>query len=93
MKQNETAKALTACRQQIDQIDRDITKLFLQRLEVAERIGAYKRENQLPVEDLQREREKLEFLRQAVEEGQQEAVCRLFGEIIKICKDRQNDLI
>lgn len=46
-------------REQIDGIDRQITKLFCERMKVAESIAGYKRENGLPVRDSERERKLL----------------------------------
>ena len=47
-------------RQEIDRIDREIIRLYGERMEISRRIGEYKREHQLPVTDPQREREVLE---------------------------------
>ena len=46
-------------RKQIDHIDDQLVKLFVQRMDVAEKIGAYKKANNLPVFDPGRERAKL----------------------------------
>ena len=43
-------------RGQIDAIDSQLVELYKQRLDVADRIGAYKRENGLPIYDSERER-------------------------------------
>ena len=42
-------------RQEIDRIDREIIRLYGERMETARRIGEYKREHHLPVTDPQRE--------------------------------------
>ena len=47
-------------RSKIDNIDDQLVKLFVERMEVAEKIGAYKKENNLPVFDPGRERNKLQ---------------------------------
>ena len=47
-------------RSRIDNIDDQLVKLFVERMEVAEKIGAYKKENNLPVFDPGRERNKLQ---------------------------------
>ena len=36
-------------REQIDQVDNELVRLFQKRMDLAEKIGAYKRENGLPV--------------------------------------------
>ena len=46
-------------RKQIDHIDDQLVKLFVQRMDVAEKIGAYKKANNLPIFDPGRERTKL----------------------------------
>ena len=50
---------LEALRTQIDEIDSQLVDLFCKRMDVAEAIGNYKRENQLPVFMPGRERQKL----------------------------------
>ncbi len=47
-------------RLQIDAIDDQLVKLFVQRMAVSEQIGAYKKENKLPIFDPGRERAKLQ---------------------------------
>ena len=47
-------------RTQIDAIDDQLVKLFVQRMAVSEKIGAYKKENNLPIFDPGRERAKLQ---------------------------------
>lgn len=47
-------------RLQIDAIDDQLIKLFVERMEVSQKIGAYKKENNLPIFDPGRERAKLQ---------------------------------
>ena len=47
-------------REQIDKLDEKIVKLFCERMEVCEKIAEFKKENDLPVFDPKREREKLQ---------------------------------
>ena len=47
-------------RTQIDYIDDQLVKLFVQRMEVSVQIGSYKKENNLPIFDPTRERAKLQ---------------------------------
>ena len=42
-------------REQIDSLDRDLVRLFLQRMELAGQIGDYKRERGLPILDASRD--------------------------------------
>ena len=56
---------LTACRQEIDKIDREIVDLFVRRMDVSSRIAGYKKEHALPVWDPTREKEKLSAVQSA----------------------------
>ena len=47
---------LKEAREQIDRIDRQLTDLFVERMQVAQQVAAYKREHGLPVLDRERER-------------------------------------
>ena len=51
---------LQELREEINGIDREIVDLYRRRLETAEAIGAWKRENGVPVYDPGRERELLD---------------------------------
>ena len=48
---------LKEAREQIDRIDRQLTDLFVERMQVAQQVAAYKREHGLPVLDRERERQ------------------------------------
>ncbi len=65
MPSNPVPNALTALRQRIDEIDRAIIALGLERLEIAEQIGLQKKAAQLPLRNEQREAEVLEGYREA----------------------------
>ena len=47
-------------RVEIDEIDKELVELIDKRMRVAEKVGSYKKENNLPVLDLARERIKLD---------------------------------
>ena len=81
-------------RDKIDRIDRDIVKLFEERMEVAGKIGAWKIENGAKVFDKARERQKLmsvmdmahdDFTRPGVEE--------LFSQIMSMSRKKQYALL
>ena len=64
-------------RKEIDAVDRQIVELFEKRMEISERIAAYKKEKGMPVRDDTREKEKIrqvqklthtDFNRQHIEE-------------------------
>ncbi len=46
-------------RKEIDAIDASMAELFGKRMAIAEKIGAYKKENRLPIHDPEREKEVL----------------------------------
>jgi len=50
---------LQELRKKIDEVDDDLVRLFQQRMDVSAEIARYKKENNLPVHDPAREREKL----------------------------------
>ncbi len=68
---------LNELRKEIDAVDRQIVELFEKRMEISERIAAFKQEKGMQVRDEEREKEKIrqvrnlthtEFNRQHVEE-------------------------
>ena len=50
---------ITELREEIDKIDDQLVKLFVQRMQVSEQVAQYKRERNLPILVPAREREKL----------------------------------
>lgn len=46
---------LEQCRKEIDEIDRELLALFERRMDVAVRVANYKKENNLPIYDEERE--------------------------------------
>ena len=54
---------ITELRREIDGVDSELVRLYLRRMETAAEIGAYKRQNGLPVYDPQREAQLLERVR------------------------------
>jgi len=46
---------LEQCRKEIDEIDRELSTLFERRMDVAVRVANYKKENNLPIYDEERE--------------------------------------
>lgn len=53
-------------RLEINQIDEEMLALFEKRMEVAKKIGLYKKEHHLPVLDQSREKQLLEMMKQKV---------------------------
>ena len=84
---------LKECRQKLDQIDREILEKFTQRMKTVEEIAQYKKENNLPVLDVSREREILIWAnRNAPEELSLHSVT-LFRTLMELSRARQRDLL
>ena len=80
-------------RQQIDDIDRELTRLFQERMQVAGGIARYKKENGLPVLDKSRERQKLAALMAETEEPLQNYMHVLYSLIFELSRSYQQRLI
>lgn len=80
---------LQETRRQIDEIDRGIIGLYLRRMEITDRIGAWKRENHIPVYDPSRERQLLDKAAETAGEEYAEEVRELFRCILSQSKNRQ----
>ncbi len=79
---------LNEIRNQIDRVDSEILKLFLERMRLGEAVAAYKRDNALPVLNKAREREIL--ARVQAEAGEMEPYAyQLFTTLIELSKVRQ----
>ncbi|MBO4839461.1 MAG: chorismate synthase [Lachnospiraceae bacterium] len=83
------ASDLPAFRRQIDAADRAILEAFVRRLQTADRIGACKRENGLPVQDPAREQELLDRLSRLAPAEMSDDVRALYETILRLSRDRQ----
>lgn len=83
---------LDELRLKIDEIDREMTRLFEARMDVASQIAEYKRENNLPVLDAGREREKINAISDSVRPEFQSYVQTLYSTIMDLSKNYQNAL-
>lgn len=83
---------LSDYRKQIDEIDDQITKLFQQRMDAAAGIAQVKRENNLPVYDPAREREKLGEVSAHVRDDLAQDVRTLYGTLFELSRAHQRDL-
>lgn len=77
------------CREEIDRIDQEIVKKFDERMRVAEKIGAYKKEYNRPITDLIREREKIDAITDMASEDMASYVRLLYFTIMEMSKDHQ----
>lgn len=85
---------LDELRQSIDQIDRELVRLFERRMAVTEQVGRYKQEIGMPVLDAAREREvlakKVDLLSNP---ALQSDVVRLYENIMAISRRQQRNLV
>ncbi len=77
----------------LDGIDRELLALFSQRMEIAAKIGEYKKENNLPVFDPARERQILLNIRERSPEGMGDYAVALYSLIFELSRASQNRLI
>ena len=84
---------LSDYRREIDRIDRELLRLFIERMGVIEEIGAWKLTQGLPVLDARREEEKLAALRADCPETLRDACEAFFKEIMALSRDRQQSLL
>ncbi len=80
---------LQELREEINRIDRQIVDLYRKRLETAEAIGEWKRENGVPVYDPARERQLLDKVGELAGEEHENGVRALFGFLIAQSRTRQ----
>ena len=76
-------------RDQIDQIDDEIVRLFQQRMDVAAQIAAYKKEHDLPIMQAGREREKLADLSGKTREELQSYLRVLYSLLFELSRTYQ----
>lgn len=83
---------ISMLRDGIDAIDQQLTSLFLQRMALSAQIGAYKKEQGLPIHVPQREKEILECLSQNSPKELAGYVTRLYEEIFALSREYQESL-
>ena len=84
------AEELLRQRRQIDRIDREITRLFEERMEATNRVGAYKIRSGRKVYDREREQAKLAAVKELAHgDFNQKAVSELFTQIMNISRKKQ----
>lgn len=88
----DTDLQLQALRKDINAIDDELVKLFIQRMETAGKIGSLKKEAGLPVLNVKREDEVKERLTADVPEVYKESVKNLYDAIFSISRDYQESL-
>lgn len=71
-------------REEIDHVDKELSRLFARRMHIAADIATWKKENGLPVRDPAREREKIASVGEAAEEGMRLGTEQLFSTLISL---------
>ena len=83
---------LSDIRKKIDDIDQKLLPLFLERMQVSAEVAAYKKANNLPVLNKQRERDILKWVR--AESGDMELYAdRLYNTIFELSRAYQDELL
>ena len=80
-------------REQIDNIDDRLIKLFGERMDVAARIAEYKKEHNIPVLDRKRETEKLKDIMDKVPDDLKEYAAQLYSMMFEFSRSYQTRLI
>ena len=86
-------KTLEECRSRIDEIDRQLVRLFEARMEVAGDVAAYKKEHGLAVLDASREEIKLQQITEMTDERFRDDILQLYRVILDLSKSYQNRLL
>ena len=84
---------LEQSRKTIDEIDSQLTKLFAERMSCAAEIAAYKKENNLPVLDAGRERQKLAAISELVPDELENSARCLYSLIFSLSRAYQHRLL
>ena len=79
-------------RDEINKIDGEMLALFEKRMDVSRKIGEYKKANNIPVTDKEREKVVIERAKNAVSKENSEFAEEFFKKLIEISKDCQNKI-
>ena len=84
---------IQALREQINQCDVTLSNAFVKRMEIAAEIAKYKKENNLPVLDPERERDVITKVTQAVDEGMAINLKLLYSTIFDLSRTYQQRVL
>ena len=84
---------LQELREQIDEIDNCLVELFQQRMDISVEIARYKQQNNLPVHDPVRERQKLHELSGKAKEGHEAYITALYSLIFELSRTEQERIL
>lgn len=80
-------------RMQIDSIDDQLVRLFVQRMALAKEIGLYKKANAIPVLDATREEAKLREIAAKAGPDMANYACSLYKALFDLSRQYQNEVI
>ena len=85
---------LKELRKEIDAVDAEIVKLFEKRMEISERMAAYKQKEGLPVQDKAREKEKIRQVQDLTHTPfNREHIAELYTLLISLSRKRQEERV
>ena len=80
-------------REHLDTIDKELLRLFTERMAIAGEIAQWKQQNSMPVLDLRREKEKLRAMEEMSPEDLKEYSVSLFSLMMELSRSYQNRII
>ncbi len=80
-------------RNEINRIDEEIVRLFIERMETTKAIGQYKKENNLPVRDPVRERKLLDKITDLAGDEYENSINQLYSMILEISRSQQTKIV
>lgn len=84
---------LEDCRKEIDNIDQEIVKLFVRRMNVAKEVAQYKKANGKAVYDAERERKLLEKVEENAGEEFGDYTRRLYSSVLELSRNYQSKIL
>ena len=84
---------LEDCRSKIDSIDKEMVRLFCERMDAAQNIAEYKKENNMNVYDSERERKLLDSVEENAGEKYGDYARRLYGSMLVLSRASQSGIL
>lgn len=84
---------LEDCRSKIDSIDKEMVRLFCERMDAAQNIAEYKKENNMNVYDSERERKLLDRVEENAGEKYGDYARRLYGSMLELSRAYQSGIL
>jgi len=84
---------LNACREQIDEIDDELLRLFVERMGFSGQVALYKKEHDLPVRNAEREQEILRVVEEKCNYELRPYALKLYRYILELSREYQESFI